>query len=1379
MQTLKSKNPNAIVFSTFYYKGAVETGQCQDWQRYTESAVNLPFDDLFFTSLEYSVASYDYELNYMRTNSTYSCGEISVVSRIIELLSGPPPAAASAISCSKATWNIFACSSTTVLCVNCRPQCGSPSCPAVQAFSQSILNPCQPCRSDSASYYFVSAQFATKILYPIVHMPMNVTAEKTALTIRVNVSAIGVIYCAAFAQGIPVTSALTVQQRGYRQTILAPGSVEVSVSGLSPSTDYALYCFTQDFNGHAMTLAAVAATATNASTECCHVMQYSYFPPTIYEYITGSAVSSSVFKFTLDASPTAATVVVVKLVGYQCTWSAGSALPLSAVAKPSRFSFTAATLAFSGSFIVQGSPGCYNVTVSVVSGPHYDSATRALGVVSLTLPPNPPIIQSATFSNDGQSLIVFFDSPCDATKFPSVFNCSALFTFAGSSMSTCLWATTKQVTASIGVSITLASVNIGDSVVVKGGVLFPICQSGKLCTAATRMSLVVTEPLSPTTPTVSLSAPIKIGSCDNLVMDPTATTGQAGRPWQRIIWSATALASNTKNLTTFLNKQYRSTSDLVIVPKDYLTPGAAYTISIQLTNFLGRSAVASVKVTVDSLAAIPSLTIAGPKVVTLTRPQALSLFAVATLPSCAQNSSSANTLVYTWKLYDGITYLPNLKSTSLDARFFKLPAYSLDSLTTYTVQVSVAKATAPALSLTDVSVSLQVGQSGVLAIVVGGAVRTVGYADPVLIDASRSDDIDYPGSALSFSWVCSESSPNYGSPCNSLPSPPGPTLSIKAAGNLISPTEPVTSSTSLLMQIFITNQRMVSSSAAVTIVVLQAQIPAVSIASLKAKYNPDQNILLSGSISGIQQSVTSWSCGSLSLTGIALTPLSATATAGTTVFQLAIGAGSLSPGVSYTFQLAAAYASAGAAATAAAVTSYSQVVVVMNASPRGGVLSCSPSNGTALTTSFFLLTFKWIDAPEDYPLSYVLSYFAVTAANQVVIKNADQTTYINTLLGQGLASANYYVTSLAFAIDTFGSSANTSLAVQVLPTRSKASLAAVATTQMASALSSNNPGAVSQLIGAVTSTMNSVNCSVPVACSTINRQPCSFTARTCGPCLQGFIGVFGDSNSPCGLSQNLKQIGEACAANGACVSNLCSSGVCSVQRKQCVNECSGNGICNYYDTNNLATSICAATDSFCKASCVCKAGFNGMDCSLSATSLAAAQKTRETLCVGLYNTLGIQDVSLDVITSRASSISSILLDITQITDIALGNCTAALVETILEYPTIAGSPTTFALCSSALSTVLEKGAGLPKALLASVSVALSALATGVQGNMAIGQQTQSISTSNARIAVSLVDPSALASQQFYPPQTAVEAFQVVTYSSIHPHNHPLIPETYD
>ena len=861
-------------------------------------------------------------------------------------------------------------------------------------------------------------------------------------------------------------------------------------------------------------------------------------------------------------------------------------------------------------------------------------------------------------------------------------------------------------------------------------------------------------------------------------MDPTATTGQGGRPWKQVQWSSSGVSTDARNLTSFMNKQFQSTNNLVTIPKKYLSPDT-YIISLKLMNFLDQISVATVKVLVDVIPGIPSLTIAGPKVVSVNRPQVASLFAVATLPACAQNGSSSSALVYTWKLYDGITFLPNLKSVSLDARFFKLPAYSLDILKSYTVAVSVAISSAPTVVLTSATATLQVGQSGVQAVILGGALRTVGFTDQVVVDASKSYDIDYPTAALNYTWLCSELSPNYGSSCAPLPTSNSISKLSVTGGNLISSTETISASTSLLIQVFTTNRFQSTSSASVTLVILQAQIPTVSVGAIKTKYAADQNIVLSGTVTGIHNTLISWSSitSTIALSKISLTPVSTSVAAATTVFQLAIAANSLTPGLSYTFQLAAMYVSVSASAnsnvyvpnaantlmladsSSTTAASYSQVTIAINTPPKGGVLNCNPSNGTALDTLFYLYTSQWFDSPDDYPLSYVLAYYVVSSANQIVIKNTDQTTYTTTRLGKGLDSNNFFVTCLAFAMDVYGGMGNTSLPVQVVAPKSSSALASIATSAMASALSSNNPGAVSQLIGAVTSTMNSVNCSVPVECDSINRQVCSFTARTCGPCLSGYIGVYGDSNSPCGLASSLKQIGERCSSDSSCISNLCSAGVCSLAQKSCPNDCAGNGKCLYFDANNLATAFCAATDSFCKATCSCDSGFFGMDCSLSPSALAAAMQTRQTLCVGLFRTLGIQDVSSDVITSRASSISSILLDITQITDAALGNCTAALVQTINSYPAVAGAGTTAGLCAQALSNVLEKGAGLPKELLAGVSSALTALTAGVQSNMAIGQQPLTMNTQNARVAASLVDSTGLASQQFSPPQSDVEAFQ--------------------
>jgi hypothetical protein len=181
---------------------------------------------------------------------------------------------------------------------------------------------------------------------------------------------------------------------------------------------------------------------------------------------------------------------------------------------------------------------------------------------------------------------------------------------------------------------------------------------------------------------------------------------------------------------------------------------------------------------------------------------------------------------------------------------------------------------------------------------------------------------------------------------------------------------------------------------------------------------------------------------------------------------------------------------------------------------------------------------------------------------------------------------------------------------------------------------------------------------------------------------------------------------------------------------------------------------------------MCKTGYNGNDCSLSASAMQSAQAIRQNLCVGLYSTLATQDATTDAMTARFSAIAAILNDITQINTYALSNCTLALVATVQAVPQLAGSPTIAPVCAKALSSVLAAGATLPASLLAQVSAAMSTLSAGVQANMAVGQAPVTLTTANTRTATSLVDPSTIASQSFSAPATAVEQFNKAPQTSL-------------
>jgi hypothetical protein len=81
---------------------------------------------------------------------------------------------------------------------------------------------------------------------------------------------------------------------------------------------------------------------------------------------------------------------------------------------------------------------------------------------------------------------------------------------------------------------------------------------------------------------------------------------------------------------------------------------------------------------------------------------------------------------------------------------------------------------------------------------------------------------------------------------------------------------------------------------------------------------------------------------------------------------------------------------------------------------------------------------------------------------------------------------------------------------------------------------------------------------------------------------------------------------------------------------------------------------------------------------------------RENLCAAIYSTLSLQDVSEDVVTARAVAIASILMDISQITESALRNCSAALTATVNDHPELAGQSDIASPVARALSNVLEK-----------------------------------------------------------------------------------------
>jgi hypothetical protein len=817
-------------------------------------------------------------------------------------------------------------------------------------------------------------------------------------------------------------------------------------------------------------------------------------------------------------------------------------------------------------------------------------------------------------------------------------------------------------------------------------------------------------------------------------------------------------ATTVTALNSYLTTNYNSgTTNLVTLPSSYLEAGT-YTVLLQVMNFLDQSGTAEAVISVADSDNLYSVSIAGPSTVLTYRWQSLSLFAVANAQTC---SGSTTSLTYSWSLYKDLKYQP-VSSESKDQRFFKLSAYQLEAGTSYVVKVSISSSSSSSSS-TSSTVVIQVGQSGTYAVIEGGASRAVSVMDTLKLDASSSYDIDYLRTkSLYYSWSCSEVSPNYGSSCPLFIDSGAVTNSINGSDLFTSDISASYSSAEFTIVVVVSNDAGLSSSTSVTLTILDVSLPTVSIAApSKTKYNSGDSVSLTGSIAGDNVSYAVWSCESVTLSStVAVTTTSQSFKAGSSSFSLALFADVLVAGLSYTFELSASYGSS--LDTDAAVAT---VTVLMNTPPSGGSLSVSPTTGVALTDKFFLSTHGWSDDVSDLPLSYVLSYYTVSSSSVTVVKNVDTTSYISSLVAQGLESLDYAVTCLGTAYDIYSGSGSTTTIVTVNPIANASMIADAAASAVSDALTAGNPSAVSQVVGAVAGAVNSVNCTVPVVCSSLNRDVCSTTPNTCGSCYADYIGADGDSNTACisetDDSGRRRLTNNVCTVDTDCFLGSCEIGICQTTQKSCPNNCSQAGNCLHLDANDDIVSSCPVTSSDCTAICNCTAGAYGSDCSLTWDEWTTKRDLRESMCASLYDTLDIQDVSSDVLASRATSIAQLLSDPTELSDVALDSCVSALIYTIKAssdslLSRYSSGPL---LCLKALSNVLAKGTSLTPETVGNITETLVSLATKIQGSQVVGESTPfSLTAASVRISTSVIDSSQSSNPSFTVPQTSLEVY---------------------
>jgi hypothetical protein len=1121
---------NGIPYSTFYYKGYQAEGTCAEWQQYTATQLIMPYDNIFFSQAQFVSHTYDYDTE-TAANEVAVCDNAVQVEEMIDALE---TGLSYEFNCDGRSWRIFTCNGYRVMCLDCKESCVETE--ACTGYSH-IINPCMDnpvCTNRHASGQTVSFAYSFVPYYPFFVGGFNLTATTGQIYVSVNVSKAGTLSCGAFVTGTSFSSITKISEQGFSAYMSGAEFTTVLITGLGPDTDYDVYCFTEDYANHMMPLDVAVENMQTVRTGCCRSALFDLSDPVPKIAEITTATTNPEYSFTLSSQPTDILYVYLTLTSFSCADGSIGTSPYSSLTavSPNRFNFTGAlSESLTGFFTVRGYQGCYELALSVESpggNDTYANDTAEITIINMyNIEPETPQLTSIKYTSDGLGILFTFDTPTNMPTFDNstIFECINIVDFLGSDSdgADCKWISSTVLRASLAYTVGFKpSPTNGDTGTINANIVQAECTISDCSDYAYVQStlLTIAVPDDAQAPDVSLSSSTSVGSCDDIILDPTGSSGAGGRTWHTVLWTVADADTNNPNNTiaepveTYLNAIYGDGDTLATIPNEYLTEGYTYAISLTLTNFLTTSSTSSVSVEVTTSSNTPQLSIAGPASLVKYRNQSINLFAVASIPTCAGSVANLG-ISYDWKVYRGSVYESTITSTSLDPRYFIIEPFVLSGSTDYVIQV-----TATGYSETNINppisyynVIVQIGQAGVESIIEGGEYQTVGASEGIVLDGSFSSDLDASdasSSDLTYAWTCLIYDPEYGYGCEGFPTD-------SSSSTLSIPANSMPSGKTYQISLIVTNEYDLTSTSTVQLRVVASSIPSVSMELADAKYNRDEKVVLTGAIVATSGVNAYWSVDGLD-SGTAIEDIVATATTstiltGTTIVQLSVMKDMLTEGLAYTFYLNAAYSD-----STSSDTSTASVVVNINEAPSGGSLTVDPTVGTAMNTSFVFQTAGWSDDPDDYPLQFLFSYYVYRADVQITVKSKSELSYSSVYLGQG-SSSNGQVTCVANASDAYGATGTTSNTdVKIIALSSVQDVLDVATSKIARAYTFADPTAVGQALTGIAQTLNAVDCSVPTVCSTLFREDCTYTRKTCGPCYSGYIGVEGDSNTQCGAT---------------------------------------------------------------------------------------------------------------------------------------------------------------------------------------------------------------------------------------------------------------------
>jgi hypothetical protein len=1018
----------------------------------------------------------------------------------------------------------------------------------------------------------------------------------------------------------------------------------VLIENLSPGMAYSVFCVPYSVYGTKSELSTIKRTNTTASTLCCKQLKVS-FATSIYEETN----YRDFVKLEMDSPPSyddfAVTVSIVSAEGAQLAVpSLMQPGALYAIDTPLKSSLKAGV---AGNYAVE-------VTFAGVEAGVWE-AVYATGTTFTMLSPSlaqpAPSVLGATFADDGASVVVTFSGSTNYGSLQKTFKCALLFSFKETSSGStvdlpastkCTWVDDASVKIWTGSDETL-SPTTHEVHVVSGNDLTSACEPpgcelwprvDTSSSDSSDYSAMIANAVAPTTPLVSISAPSSVGSCDDISLDISSSSGSGGRGWLRVSITVTSTGStaNTTIVQEYIDSTYTGVGE-VTVPYDRLHPGVSYSFSVRICNFFSKCASSTKQVTkVDTV--MPSVKIFG---ATLRsgrfRPKKISLSGRTAVESCdgdeSASSRNASSVISTaWRCYQGGVLQTELVSTSKNPSKFILPAFSLGAGLVYEVQFvgSITSSAGAAARVSTSSTTVYVERSQLVAEVLGGLERNLPSDSSLAIDASGSYDPDQRGvygvdAGLQFSWACVQLEPMSDS-CSVILSTTGDgVLSVLAGAN----------SGGVVSQITMTvkdsdSEIGRSKTKTITVTVLDPLQPVVEMDSSTVresggeKISPSSALKIQAEVRLVGTGNCQWTVddGSFDLSAAAVVSTNrAISRSGYTLLPFVLAPYSLREGTTMTFELTCTqYASAAVyGGSSDDGVDYSQftdlvgtssITVEVNSPPSPGQFAVTPPVGTELKDMFSFSSSLWSD--DDLPITYQYG-FVSTGGRLMPVQSRSESASRSVILPAGDPLEDYVLLCVATIYDSFNANTTMTASVSVNQTSDVASAGMDLLTSLA-ASSDGSSADVDTVFAAVSVTMsavNSVNCSAAPNCTLLHRSKCAAAVATCGPCLTGFSGVLGESNIACYNSTSSsssssrkrslnaaedgggvlgfgrRMISSTLATGDACVNSddcegfeTCSTaGLCEMPSKTCPGSysdkfCSGNGDCVFMKVSSSA-----------------------------------------------------------------------------------------------------------------------------------------------------------------------------------------------------------------